>query len=171
MDDEIEVGLERDDNPLPQPLEAGHPMSHGCVEGRVHAPHHERAHDPDALERPAHDAGPESFEIDHDIRQLRHGRKLPLTWSREPAVTSRHSDGATEGRIRMSQHEIATLAGGCFWCLEAAFSDLKGVERVQSGYSGGHVPNPSYEHVCTGDTGHAEVVQITFDPAVISFAD
>jgi len=71
----------------------------------------------------------------------------------------------------MSQHEIATLAGGCFWCLEAAFSDLKGVERVQSGYSGGHVPNPSYEHVCTGDTGHAEVVQITFDPAVISFAD
>ena len=71
----------------------------------------------------------------------------------------------------MTQHEIATLAGGCFWCLEAAFSDLKGVDRVQSGYSGGHIPNPTYEHVCSGDTGHAEVVQITFDPAVISFAD
>jgi peptide-methionine (S)-S-oxide reductase len=71
----------------------------------------------------------------------------------------------------MAQYEIATLAGGCFWCLEAAFGDLKGVERVQSGYSGGHVPNPTYEHVCTGDTGHAEVVQITFDPSVISFAD
>jgi peptide-methionine (S)-S-oxide reductase len=71
----------------------------------------------------------------------------------------------------MSQHEVATLAGGCFWCLEATFQDLKGVERVQSGYSGGHVPNPTYEHVCNGNTGHAEVVQITFDPAVISFAD
>jgi len=71
----------------------------------------------------------------------------------------------------MSQREIATLAGGCFWCLEAAFSDLRGVEKVESGYSGGHVHRPTYEHVCTGETGHAEVVQITFDPAVISFAD
>jgi len=71
----------------------------------------------------------------------------------------------------MSQHEVATLAGGCFWCLEAAFSDLKGVEKVESGYSGGHVRNPTYEQVCTGETGHAEVVQITFDPAVISFGD
>src|SRR2546427_1107217 len=66
----------------------------------------------------------------------------------------------------MPQHEIATLAGGCFWCLEAAFQDLKGVEQVQSGYSGGRVANPSYEAVCTGSTGHAEVVQLTFDPAV-----
>ena len=71
----------------------------------------------------------------------------------------------------MPQHEIATLAGGCFWCLEAAFQDLKGVETVQSGYSGGHVASPSYEQVCTGTTGHAEVVQITFDPAVVSFRD
>ena len=69
----------------------------------------------------------------------------------------------------MATHEIATLAGGCFWCLEAAFQQLKGVEQVQSGYAGGHVPNPSYEQVCTGTTGHAEVVQITFDPAVVSF--
>jgi peptide-methionine (S)-S-oxide reductase len=70
----------------------------------------------------------------------------------------------------MSQ-EIATLAGGCFWCLEAVFEQLKGVKKVESGYSGGHVPNPSYEAVCTGTTGHAEVTQVTFDPDVISFRD
>ena len=67
--------------------------------------------------------------------------------------------------------ELATLAGGCFWCLEAAFSELKGVDGVRSGYTGGRVPNPTYEHVCTGTTGHAEVVQISFDPAVVSYAD
>ena len=71
----------------------------------------------------------------------------------------------------MPQLEVVTLAGGCFWCLEAAFQDLKGVEQVQSGYAGGHVANPSYEDVCTGTTGHAEVVQITFDPSVVSFDD
>ncbi len=67
--------------------------------------------------------------------------------------------------------ETATLAGGCFWCLEAVCDDLKGVEDVVSGYSGGHVERPSYEQVCTGGTGHAEVVQIKFDPKVISFAE
>src|SRR3989449_4426696 len=71
----------------------------------------------------------------------------------------------------MPQREVATLAGGCFWCLEAAFQQLKGVEKVESGYAGGHVANPSYEQVCTGTTGHAEVLQITFDPAIISFDD
>ncbi len=71
----------------------------------------------------------------------------------------------------MSQREVATLAGGCFWCLEAAFGQLRGVEGVESGYSGGTVPNPSYEDVCTGTTGHAEVVQITFDPTVVSYSD
>jgi len=71
----------------------------------------------------------------------------------------------------MPQRETATLAGGCFWCLEAAFQDLKGVESVQSGYAGGRVANPSYEDVCTGTTGHAEVVQITFDPQVVTFED
>jgi len=71
----------------------------------------------------------------------------------------------------VAQREIATLAGGCFWCLEAVFLDLKGVERVESGYTGGHVPRPTYEHVCTGTTGHAEVVQVTFDPDVIAFRD
>lgn len=72
---------------------------------------------------------------------------------------------------RSERTEVATLAGGCFWCLEAVFVDLKGVERAESGYSGGTVPNPTYSQVCTGTTGHAEVVQITFDPQVISFRD
>lgn len=67
--------------------------------------------------------------------------------------------------------EIATLAGGCFWCLEAVFDELKGVHDVVSGYSGGTVPDPSYEQVCAGTTGHAEVIQITFDPSVLSFRE
>jgi peptide-methionine (S)-S-oxide reductase len=68
-------------------------------------------------------------------------------------------------------HEIATLAGGCFWCLEAVFDQLKGVESVESGYMGGAAPNPTYEQVCGGRTGHAEVVQVTFDPDVVSYRD
>lgn len=67
--------------------------------------------------------------------------------------------------------EVATLAGGCFWCLEAVFDQFKGVESVESGYMGGDSPNPSYEDICTGDTGHAEVVRVTFDPAVVGFRD
>jgi peptide-methionine (S)-S-oxide reductase len=67
--------------------------------------------------------------------------------------------------------EVATLGGGCFWCLEAVFNQVHGVERAESGYAGGTVPNPSYRQVCTGTTGHAEVVQVTFDPAVISFRE
>ena len=68
-------------------------------------------------------------------------------------------------------HEVATLAGGCFWCLEAVFQGLRGVETVVSGYAGGEVADPSYEQVCAGSTGHAEVVQITFDPDEISFKE
>lgn len=67
--------------------------------------------------------------------------------------------------------ETATLAGGCFWCLEAVYDQLKGVEDVVSGYMGGQVDNPTYEQVCSGRTGHAEVVQIKFDPNVVSFRD
>jgi len=67
--------------------------------------------------------------------------------------------------------EVVTLGGGCFWCTEAAFLELKGVEKVESGYSGGNVLNPSYGQVCSGVTGHAEVIQITFDPKVISLND
>jgi peptide-methionine (S)-S-oxide reductase len=65
--------------------------------------------------------------------------------------------------------EIATLGGGCFWCLEAVFEQLLGVERVESGYAGGAAPKPTYEQVCSGATGHAEVVQIAFDPKMLSF--
>ncbi len=67
--------------------------------------------------------------------------------------------------------ELATLAGGCFWCLEAVFEELRGVRRVVSGYAGGDLKDPSYEQVCTGTTGHAEVVQITFDPAAVSYRE
>jgi peptide-methionine (S)-S-oxide reductase len=67
--------------------------------------------------------------------------------------------------------EVATLGGGCFWCLEAVFADIKGVEKVESGYSGGAAADPTYRQVCSGTTGHAEVVQVTFDPKVISFKE
>lgn len=67
--------------------------------------------------------------------------------------------------------QVATLGGGCFWCLEAVFKELRGVSGVQSGYAGGKVDNPSYKQVCTGTTGHAEVVQVTFDADEVSFAD
>lgn len=67
--------------------------------------------------------------------------------------------------------ELATLGGGCFWCLEAAFELLRGVQKVVSGYTGGTMPKPNYESVCTGRTGHAEVIQITYDPALITFDD
>jgi peptide-methionine (S)-S-oxide reductase len=70
-----------------------------------------------------------------------------------------------------ASREVTTLGGGCFWCLEAVFEQLQGVERVESGYAGGTIANPSYEQVCGGGTGHAEVVQITFDQAVLSFAE
>ncbi len=69
----------------------------------------------------------------------------------------------------MGSHEQATFGGGCFWCTEAAFKELPGVETVTSGYAGGHVADPSYEAVCAGETGHAEVVQIEYDPTVVSY--
>jgi peptide-methionine (S)-S-oxide reductase len=69
------------------------------------------------------------------------------------------------------EKQIATLAGGCFWCLEAVFDELKGVDSVESGYAGGHVPEPTYEDVCSGETGHAEVVRVTFDPRLLPFPD
>lgn len=67
--------------------------------------------------------------------------------------------------------ETATLGGGCFWCLEAVYQELKGMQQVESGYTGGHVPNPTYEQVCDGTTGHAEVVRLSFDPDVISYRE
>lgn len=77
----------------------------------------------------------------------------------------------TDGRQSDGGLETATLGGGCFWCLEAAFERVDGVERVVSGYAGGDLPNPSYREVCSGTTGHAEVVRVHFDPTRIAFAD
>ena len=91
------------------------------------------------------------------------------------ANSSAASAATQKGEKQMAKvaqkKELATLAGGCFWCLEAVFNDLRGVEKVVSGYSGGQVANPTYEQVSSGMTGHAEVVQITFDPQVISFKE
>ena len=70
----------------------------------------------------------------------------------------------------MADTQVATLGGGCFWCIDAAFRRVKGVESVQSGYTGGQINNPSYQDICTGDSGHAEVVQLHFDPEQVSFA-
>lgn len=82
----------------------------------------------------------------------------------EGAMSPAEGTGAAEGGAL----ETVTLGGGCFWCLEPVFAELRGVERVVCGYAGGHLPNPSYREVCGGDTGHAEVVQLTFDPEKVS---
>ncbi|HYW06306.1 MAG TPA: peptide-methionine (S)-S-oxide reductase MsrA [Longimicrobium sp.] len=71
----------------------------------------------------------------------------------------------------MANSEVATLGGGCFWCIEAVFLDLRGVQKVVSGYSGGHVVNPTYEQVCGKGTGHVEVVRVTFDPGAVTFRE
>ena len=76
-----------------------------------------------------------------------------------------------EETVKNKKVEVATLAGGCFWCTEAAFSIIKGVEKVEPGYTGGSVPNPTYEQVSSGTTGHAEAAQITFDPHIISYRE
>jgi peptide-methionine (S)-S-oxide reductase len=82
-----------------------------------------------------------------------------------------HRPGEGEKVPETPAKEVATLGGGCFWCLEAVFEQLRSVERIQSGYAGGDVPHPTYHQVCTGTTGHAEVVQVTFDPAVVSYGE
>jgi peptide-methionine (S)-S-oxide reductase len=83
----------------------------------------------------------------------------------------RHTTTNPENRTMNANTEVATLGGGCFWCIEAVFDLLEGVQKVESGYTGGAVENPTYKAVCTGNTGHAEVVQVTFDPSVVSFSD
>jgi methionine-S-sulfoxide reductase len=96
-----------------------------------------------------------------------------VTFARSPEMGD--STGSKPSKSEMptdsKEIEVATFGSGCFWCTEAVFDQLKGVTSVESGYSGGDVLNPTYEQVCAGTTGHAEVVQVTFDPAVISFAD
>lgn len=71
----------------------------------------------------------------------------------------------------MAKHEVAVFGGGCFWCTEAVFQRLKGIVKIVSGYAGGKIPNPSYDRVSVGTTGHAEVIEITFDPSVISYSE
>ncbi len=103
---------------------------------------------------------PKPFRWETLVRAIRCGRRRAAT--RRWAGASRRTLMATE---------LATLGGGCFWCLEPLFMSLRGVQRSVSGYAGGHVPNPTYEMVCGKRTGHAEVVQLTFDPEQISYAD
>ena len=79
--------------------------------------------------------------------------------------------GNDNGNTHPDGKASATLAGGCFWCLEAVYVEFEGVEKVVSGYAGGAIPNPSYEQVCSGRTGHAEIVQVTFDPGVVTYED
>jgi peptide-methionine (S)-S-oxide reductase len=86
------------------------------------------------------------------------------------SVLANKTEQSKKEKKKMSK-EVATVAGGCFWCIEAPFDELFGVEKAVSGYSGGHVKNPSYKQVTTGTTGHAEVVQVTFDPSVISYQE
>lgn len=98
---------------------------------------------------------------------LRSGRPESDTSGPFPALDA----GDREAPPAPGTTELATFGSGCFWCTEAVFLQLKGVSKVVSGYSGGHLPNPTYRDICTGETGHAEVVQVTFDPAVISYAE
>ncbi len=87
---------------------------------------------------------------------------------------NRHEKFREDKILSMSENqnqEMATLAGGCFWCLEAVYRDLRGVVHVESGYTGGETLNPTYEQVCSGTTGHAEVVQLTFNPQIVSFKE
>jgi peptide-methionine (S)-S-oxide reductase len=83
----------------------------------------------------------------------------------------RYNENQMKTETPSSGKEIATLAGGCFWCLEAVYDQMKGVKSVESGYIGGALPNPTYQQVCSGSTGHAEAVQITFDPKIVSFRE
>src|SRR5215203_4402924 len=85
--------------------------------------------------------------------------------------TDQSSTTQNSTQTQGSRTEVVTLGGGCFWCLEAVYDQLKGVISVESGYSNGHVVKPSYRQVCNGDTGHAEVVRVTFDPSVVSFRE
>src|ERR1043165_6716245 len=93
------------------------------------------------------------------------GRAPPILPSLHPSILPSFHPSC------MPDLSLATFGGGCFWCLDAVFRQLKGVEKVESGYAGGTVKNPSYREVCSGTTGHAEVVQVTFDPAVLSYRD
>jgi len=114
-------------------------------------------------------AGEQEFFEEKDTAPLYDAR---IAEAKEKLKKEAAGLGTLPGNLSMNKsQETTTLGGGCFWCLEAVFSELRGVENVVSGYSGGTVPDPSYQQICTGATGHAEVVQITFHPDIISFKE
>jgi len=108
-------------------------------------------------------------EFSKKIKQLLNTVLLMLTVILVSGLAAQNESDKKD--MSIAKLEAATLGAGCFWCIEAIFQDLKGVQSVTSGYAGGHVKNPSYKEVCTGTTGHAEVARIVFDPAVISYED
>jgi peptide-methionine (S)-S-oxide reductase len=99
------------------------------------------------------------------------GRPVSSNEGKSPEVASSSTDKGKKPMEGKIEFKLATFGSGCFWCTQAIFQRLDGVEKVVSGYSGGHVENPTYEQVCTGKTGHAESVQITYDPAIVSYDD
>jgi peptide-methionine (S)-S-oxide reductase len=110
--------------------------------------------------------------LPRESRQARHFARKKQGVQLTVIVYRRNSSHAAQNaRLQNMSLEIATLAGGCFWCLEAVFVELRGVEKVVSGYSGGRMDNPTYQQVCSETTGHAEVVQVHFDPSVIAYSD
>jgi peptide-methionine (S)-S-oxide reductase len=104
------------------------------------------------------------------LRTLRYASKTKPTPPRFPKKTTM-TQTTPLPHPTPAQTEIATLGGGCFWCIEPIYQDLKGVLKVESGYTGGRTLNPTYRDICSGTTGHAEVIQVTFDPAIISYGD
>ena len=94
---------------------------------------------------------------------------VPIFLNCQQTQKSTKNSNSSMQEINQSNLEKATLGAGCFWCIEAAFDQLDGVAKVQSGYAGGHQKNPSYKEVCTGETGHAEVIQVSYDPTIISY--
>ncbi len=98
-------------------------------------------------------------------------RKLIALFSGLALIASAEAQKPSTAKNMDETKQVATFGAGCFWCTEAVFLNVKGVEKVESGYSGGKIKNPSYREVCTGTTGHAEVTQITFDPKVVSFEE
>jgi peptide-methionine (S)-S-oxide reductase len=105
-------------------------------------------------------------------RKVRNGRThFGIAHSRNHLASIIAEHALYRTSLSDSKKEVITLGGGCFWCLDAVFKDIRGVEQVLSGYSGGQRPNPTYDEVCTGTTGHAEVVQVTFDPTLVSLRE
>lgn len=132
------------------------------------APEPKKAPEKKALEKKAPEApAKETADAKADEKPSESDAAAPAAVADEAAVPEKVA--MKKGEAVESGKELATLGGGCFWCTEAVMERLEGVSNVVSGYMGGHVENPSYEQVCTKTTGHAEVIQITFDPAVITF--